>query len=340
MLTNVCPAAPRSTQDMARLASTSAGRHRAFTLVELLVVIAIIGGLTALLLPAVQAAREAGRRMQCSSHLKQIGIAIESFHGARQKIPPSRVANHYTWANVLWPYLEENNLERVWLKNRAYFYQPPEARGVPPAAQVTMYYCPSRRGAPQVSIDGDARPSINRPHQPGALADYAVCAGDSSINWDYSEGPILGNGAFVAGHYISAPPHADGSDLASWSSAISFKQVRDGLSKTLFIGEKHVPLGHFGTQAVGDTCTYNGDRLERIGRFAGPPDQANPQGYPLAADPGDTVFQNFGSYHPGICQFLFGDGSVHSLSVEVNLNVLGLLANRKDGQVVPHYNGD
>src|SRR6478735_448846 len=79
-----------------------------FTLVELLVVIAIIGILVALLLPAIQAAREAARRSQCINHMKQIGIAIHLFHDAKKVLPPSRVdCDHSTWAAEIWPYIEE-----------------------------------------------------------------------------------------------------------------------------------------------------------------------------------------------------------------------------------------
>src|SRR5688572_13809052 len=82
-----------------------------FTLVELLVVIAIIGILVALLLPAIQAAREAARRTQCLNHLKQIGLAMHMFHDTVKKIPPSRMPCHHgTWASAIWPYLEEGTI--------------------------------------------------------------------------------------------------------------------------------------------------------------------------------------------------------------------------------------
>src|SRR5437773_12049523 len=92
--------------------------RRAFTLVELLVVIAIIGVLVALLLPAVQMARESARRTQCSNHLKQLGLAAQNFNDVRGWLPPSRVSNDgtdsanqnwLTWAVIMLPYVEQQN---------------------------------------------------------------------------------------------------------------------------------------------------------------------------------------------------------------------------------------
>src|SRR3981189_1517223 len=110
---------------MHRPLNPSPARRGAFTLIELLVVIAIIGVLVALLLPAVQAARESARRMQCANHLKQLGLACHNFVAVRNVIPPSRTAsggfpplgipaNAYNgWAVWLLPYLEQSNLSNI-----------------------------------------------------------------------------------------------------------------------------------------------------------------------------------------------------------------------------------
>src|SRR5262245_5102981 len=86
-----------------------------FTLIELLVVIAIIGVLLALLMPAVQKVREAANRTQCANNLKQLGLAVHSFHGVTNTLPPDRLANEWpTWAVLLLPYLEQDNAYRLW----------------------------------------------------------------------------------------------------------------------------------------------------------------------------------------------------------------------------------
>ena len=107
-----------------------------------------------------------------------------------------------------------------------------------------------------------------------------------------------------------------------------FEDIADGLSNTILIGEKQVPIGQFGVGWL-DSSQYNGDSCISAGRPAGPDS-------PLATGLTQTDW-TFGSYHPGLCLFGFGDGSVRRVPVSIDPKVLGWLANRSDGQVLPDF---
>ena len=307
--------------------------QRGFTLVELLVVIAIIGILVALLLPAVQAAREAARRTQCTNNLKQIGLAIHNFQLTHKFIPVSRVPCHHgTWASELWPFLEEGNLTQQWDPELAFHFQP--LANV--QAQVPVYLCPTRRGPPQLSKpDADRRKSA--PHRDSALADYAACAGDGiHAVWQWDDVSAGADGAFVHGGFDYHQEVCTGTDpdfrYSHHKMYITFAKITDGTSKTLFVGEKHVPSNKFGYlsvdgETVYDNSIYNPDSMPSFARFAG-------TGFGLAQSPEESYNINFGSYHPGVCQFVFGDGSVHVISNSINGTTLDLLANIADGMVI------
>lgn len=319
----------------------SARPGRGFTLVELLVVIAIIGVLVALLLPAVQAARESARRSQCQSQLKQIGIAMHLFHDAMSTLPPSRLPCHHgTWASLLWPYLEEGAVAQRWDKQRSYHFQPAPNTEV----QVSLYLCPSRRAAPQLSVSGDKRGAVK--HRPGGLSDYAVSIGDGvdydgDGGGDQHEGAVVPNGAFRHGRGECLGFDPDFRFAGVYKSIISFRKITDGLSKTLFVGEKHLTEPCFGRESgvdpatgldirCGDNSVYNGDQHRTIARYAGPSS-------PLADSPSTPLIEEksqFGSWHPGICHGLLGDGSVRSGSNDTSTVVLGRLANIADGELL------
>src|SRR5436309_4442496 len=101
-------------------------KRRAFTLIELLVVIAIISILIGLLLPAVQKAREAANRISCANNLKQIGLAMHLYAQTYERLPPTRSqTGHATWAVLILPFLEQDNLYREWDLNATYYEQSP-----------------------------------------------------------------------------------------------------------------------------------------------------------------------------------------------------------------------
>jgi prepilin-type N-terminal cleavage/methylation domain-containing protein len=313
----------------------------AFTLVELLVVIAIIGVLVALLLPAVQQARESARRSQCSNQLKQLGLAVHNFEDANKVLVPSRMDNYggVTWAVFILPYLEQDNLFKQWDINHWYYDQGPNGNAIR-QTQLKLFYCPSRYRTIRLSQNNDVPeiPFAGAPsgvNVPGSLGDYAACNGDT--NADFIIAP---NGALIQAQvtYTSGqsnptpagqvPCSSAPCVLQSWRSRTRLASVTDGTSNTLVIGEKYVRLTSFGSNE--DTALFNADRPDPTLRVAG-------RSWLLARTPNEAYNQQFGGIHPGICQFVFLDGSIRSVSNVTTGTILGLLANREDGNSVPDF---
>jgi type II secretory pathway pseudopilin PulG len=326
----------------------------------MLVVIAIIALLIALLVPAVQQVREAAARASCGNNLKQIGLALHHYADVVKTLPPSRSLCAYqdelgellnpnadepdgdedlsaTWAVYILPFIEQDNIYRLW--NLTYYpsansgfgrgYGVPYANQSPQAVQVPVpiYFCPSRRGPsdpPLLSLSGDG--------QPGALGDYAACIGTTGDDiYNAFASASLPNGAFR---------------LGVGGLGVALREIRDGTSNTLLVGDKHVQLGQFGQGGIldpwippaelpgggsvvpNDCCIYDGANYCAI-RSAG-------LNFPLAQSVNDPGWK-FGSYHTAGCLFAFADGSVRSLQTGISPSILELLSNRADGLVIPDY---
>jgi prepilin-type N-terminal cleavage/methylation domain-containing protein len=314
--------------------------RRGFTLIELLVVIAIIGILIALLLPAVQKVREAANRTKCANNLKQMGLAFHNFHDSQNMLPASRI--HYSnkggwaaWTVQILPYIEQDNLYKQWRDPtygdlaRCYWQQAPETQ----QAQIQMYYCPSRiskvtLSRPVGNRNTDQDEDNSGVFHPGALTDYAASCGDRNSYPDGYLDDKTANGAIIEG---LATMDNTGQIVLSWHSRTNFASITDGLSNTFLVGEKHVTPTKFGTAPADHAAYHAWDVPRNIGRCGGP-------GFPISPNPLGMVTEDervFGSCHPGVCQFVFGDGSVRAIQKSIPPAVLRLLVVRNDGQPIP-----
>lgn len=305
-----------------------------FTLVELLVVIAIIGILVGLLLPAVQAAREAARRMQCSNNLKQIGLALHNYESSNRALPAgcnglvNAAGNNFnghgwTWHASILPYIEQNNLYEA--------IQGPDGMGnelggttsgkplVVQATILPIFWCPSQPDVSNGSQKGGYQPSNyngNMGTRIGNGNDNCICTGVANLN-DMMTNPwgcMNGNGIF----YVR--------------SKTRFADVSDGLSNTIFVSE--VP------DSGGDVLGQFSAGCDRKAIFSGGADSNPPtemSEFLIAAEGNDPINggaeEASGSFHPSGAHFLLGDGSVRFLSENMNMPTYQAISTRAGGEV-------
>jgi prepilin-type N-terminal cleavage/methylation domain-containing protein/prepilin-type processing-associated H-X9-DG protein len=329
-------------------------QRSAFTLIELLVVIAIIGLLVAILLPAVQAARESARATQCKNNLKQIALATDLFHDSFLAYPPARYqprpgepapydcgGDETTWLVRILPYVEQAAVEDLWDYSQPYGNHPDVAR----EQTLPFYVCPTRRSQSSavgkgllaatttiwVTLPCGCRVPITSSGSTlisGAVGDYGgnhgdLSPGSSGLPSDFYYG---GNGTGVI---ISSRAQCNGDSPRNWVDRITHGDVIDGLSNTFLAGEMHVPLGKLG-QSPEDAFIFNGDHVFYSTRVGGPT-------VPIVADIAaeKNALVAWGSWHPGSCHFAMADGSVRAVSVTLDTDTLGKLCNRKDLGVLP-----
>jgi prepilin-type N-terminal cleavage/methylation domain-containing protein len=331
-------------------------RARGFTLVELLVVIAIIGVLVALLLPAVQAAREAARRSSCQNNLRQHGLATQNFHDTYLYLPPLRIAGGEGWASywvLIMPFMEQRQLQDKWDLKLKYAEQTAIAR----ETQIKNNYCPSRRpgglsrseqfwvhdtsAPPEPTSAGTTEARFGPVNNvPGAVGDYAACVGDmrgtpnnpSAQNWFNANS----NGAIIIGNPTPAAAATAGHQITMFTSNTRLAVIEDGTSNTFLVGEKHVPVKMFGRLKVGDGPIYSGAWSAFPGRIAGIEDSLarGPTDITPSGGVVDGIYaRKFGSWHPGVCQFVFCDGSTRAIKTSIDGASLKALAVRNDGEV-------
>ncbi|MCH9653475.1 MAG: DUF1559 domain-containing protein [Planctomycetes bacterium] len=306
--------------------------RKGFTLIELLVVIAIIAILIALLLPAVQQAREAARRSTCKNNLKQIGIALHSYHETHRIFPPMHIEsrrtaaddipteNYLGWSTMLLPYMDQAplynkiNMNEPWRSVTGVVAQPTLVTTVLPA-----FICPSD------PADG-LNPNIGN-------------WGKSNYPAIYSPARILTSSTV---QYITGPFNNH--------TAQSIKQFRDGLSNVIMIGERTTEGRGSGAIWIGSSAYVHAT----AGNIADWPYNSalvrNWQGSSTAPDPSTIYLINginnsdglryawsLSSSHTGGCHFLLGDGRVRFISENVNAETLIYLAGINDKNVIGEF---
>jgi len=341
----------------ARSYGVRCARRTGFTLVELLVVIAIIGILIAMLLPAIQAARESARRANCSSNLKQWSTAMLLYADRNgEQLPPSTIhpsnENYVNWVGMLWPVMEKDtsfsqlNLNTAQSNNDT--PKPGSSSGLTNAKiaaqdRSEVYTCPTR-GFRTISY-GDS--------WAGQCIDY-VCVGVTLTGASIPSNLATENGGLSkyvkayddAGYYGgSIIPASSFSNTGSGfiiRSRVSIGGVTDGMTYTALVGEKHLNPNRLGQGPYDNP--YNplhissgyggGAKIAGLGLAASPTQNiVDPAAVPNNADGStDVNYYRFGSWHPGISQFSFGDARVQAVANHADPATLNRMASRGDGQ--------
>jgi prepilin-type N-terminal cleavage/methylation domain-containing protein/prepilin-type processing-associated H-X9-DG protein len=287
-----------------------------FTLVELLVVITIIGILIALLLPAVQAAREAARRMQCGNNFKQVGLAMHNYHAAKQCFPvglfyPSSSTpndpNCFGWSIYVLPFLEQQAVYDMFDFTYPKYYASPFPAGsrlnnlLANKTVISAFLCPSDPGNGEMISTTSEVPG----EEDSAMTDMA--------------GVVDSVDAHIAGDWPSRLfPEADG--VFGGGKPCRIADITDGTCNTLMVGE--VTAAGKGTHAGHLWSAHN--LCDTIDGINGPftiPGGLNPSSYSI-------YLTGFASFHSGGCNFVMADGSVHFLSQNISRGIMAALTTR------------
>lgn len=299
---------------------------------ELLVVISIIGMLMALLLPAVQASREAARLNNCKNNLREIGLALHNHVSSHGCFPsggwgfqwygdPDRgsgLPQPGGWPFSILAYIERRDL----LSYAAGKTGKEKLQAIAQTNEIplALFYCPTRRAVGAYPFDMKWPPRNAATIGAAAKSDYAINGGDTLV------GSGSGPRSYAEGDdpKYKWPDASKADGVSVFHTTVSLSQVRDGTSLTYLVGEKNVSPG---TLDLGDDQSlfvgYDLDNTRWTARK-----------WPPAPDGTGSHSQQFGSSHPSVCQFVFCDGSVREVSFDIDPETHRRLGNRHDGQVI------
>ena len=301
-------------------------KNHAFTLVELLVVIAIIGMLIALLLPAVQAAREAARRMSCSNNLKQIGIAVHNYHDTESNLPPAKNPNGFTWAGAILPFAEQQSVRSLLSLNL--HVSAPVNKGLA-THKIPMYLCPTEPN-PQV------REVEVMEFAPGEwpIPKTNVCLNHyGGIQGVYTDGGPSSTVGSIIPNFIedySDYPNVKRTEI----SPIGLEALIKGTSNTLMVAETSYYAANdwsFCGWLGGDAGVVTKGIVNFSPKCSHFPRKIGTLDNSYACSECLEYVYDIRSFHSGGANGLYADGSVHFLSESTAIEILGNLCNRMEG---------
>ncbi|NLF07642.1 MAG: DUF1559 domain-containing protein [Pirellulaceae bacterium] len=320
----------------------------AFTLVELLVVITIIGILIALLLPAVQAAREAARQVQCRNHLKQLALAVLGHEEQHHFFPSSGWGYLWTgdpdrgtgkpqpggWNYAILPFLEQEAVSNLGSDGNVNQITAAQRSGAFTRDQTPLevFVCPSRRAAIVYPRPKNRQYYNSDATSRSAAIDYAANGGSSHhvVAVSFTGGP-----ATIAAADNFKYPSQDATGITFLRSQVTIAQISDGTSNTYMLGEKYLCPDNYddGIDGHDDHGMYEGYSPDNM-RWCMHDPVNNVSLYPMPDTPGVVVWGIFGSAHANGCHMAFCDGSVKMISYAINPEIHHCLGDRRDGNVI------